>query len=92
MEQVEHSALDLLRTVYRNPDVPLSTRMRAAIAALPFEVPELAVTAQISEGDFADRLTRAIARSNGMKTIDHQPKMIEQSSVPDRIVRRVQPR
>jgi hypothetical protein len=90
MEQVEHSALDLLRTVYRNPDVPLSTRMRAAIAALPFEVPKLAVTAQITDGDFADRLARAMARSNGVTTIEPPaPKMIEQSSVPDRIVRRV---
>jgi hypothetical protein len=87
--QAEHSALDLLRTVYRSPDLPLSTRMRAAIAALPFEVPKLAVTAQISSGDFADRLTRAVERSSRvMKMIDQQPT-IEQPSVPDRGFRRV---
>src|SRR6516164_5800076 len=59
--------LDLLRAVYRNNQLPLTTRMRAAIAALPFEVPKLAVTAVVSEQDFATVLDRRLKRIEEMK-------------------------
>lgn len=60
----EPTSLELLQAVYCNEAVPLSVRMRAAIAALPFETPKLAVTAigPMSEG-FAMQLEKAIARS-----------------------------
>ena len=60
-------SLDLLRAVYRNNQLPLTTRMRAAIAALPFEVPKLAVTAVVSEQDFATVLDRRLKRIEQMK-------------------------
>ena len=41
--------------------------MRAAIAALPFEVPKLAVTALVSEQDFATLLDRRLKRIEEMK-------------------------
>ena len=57
------TSLDLLRAIYRRVDLPLSTRMRAATAALPHEHPKLAVTAMVNEGDFANQLDRAVQRS-----------------------------
>ena len=57
------TSLTLLQKVYRSPAVALATRMRAAMAALQFEHPKLAVTANVEAGDFADQLEQAIKRS-----------------------------
>jgi hypothetical protein len=60
------SSLEFLQAIYRSTDQPLARRMRAAIAALPFESPKLAVTANLGpESGFAARLEAAIARSGG---------------------------
>jgi hypothetical protein len=74
------TSLDLLQAVYRSNDLPLHTRMRAAISALPHEVPRLAVQALITEQDIATVLDRRIAHyqqlelaNNGAKLIDAQP-------------------
>jgi hypothetical protein len=61
------NSLDFLQAVYRNPSLALTTRMRAAIAALPHEVPKLAVTAVVSEQDFATVLDRRLKRIEEMK-------------------------
>jgi hypothetical protein len=45
--------------------------MRAAIAAIQFEHPKLAVTANINAGDFADRLDRAVEQSR--RVIEAKP-------------------
>jgi anti-sigma-K factor RskA len=42
-------------------------RIRAMIAALPFETPKLAVTATVSENDFATLLDRRLKRIEEMK-------------------------
>src|SRR5215831_12640574 len=66
-------SLDLLRAVYRSNQLPLTTRMRAAIAALPFESPKLAVTAVVSEQDFATVLDRRLKRIEEMRLIEAKP-------------------
>jgi hypothetical protein len=77
-EIFEGSALDYLQGVYRGRLRFDAHRFRAANAALAFESPKLAVANIIHhEGDLADRLMRAIERSqNGgrlieAKTIEH---------------------
>ena len=71
METVlEDSALSFLQACYRNPSLNLTTRMRAAVAALPFESPKLAVTAVVSEQDFATVLDRRLKRIEQMKLLE----------------------
>ena len=67
----------LLVAVYRNPDIPLSVRMRAASLAIAYEMPKLAVVAQITENDFAAVLERRIQRLQEMeagKLIEARPQ------------------
>src|SRR5262245_26840695 len=67
------TSLDLLQAVYRNNYLPLPTRMRAAMAAIHFESPKLAVTAVVSEQDFATLLDRRLARMSEAKLIEAKP-------------------
>jgi hypothetical protein len=57
------TSLTLLQQVYRNPSLPLPTRMRAAGMALPHEHPKLGVSVTVNASDFADQLDRAVERS-----------------------------
>ena len=59
-------SIDLLRAVYRSPNIPLPTRLRAAIAALPHEVPRLQVSALVNEQSFAELLDRRLKRIEEM--------------------------
>lgn len=92
-------SLDLLRMVYRNPSIPLSTRIRCAVAALPHEFPRLQVTAQVTDQDFATLLDARIQNmervNNGNgRTIEAKPAPeIEMKPpkphIPDRRFRRI---
>ena len=66
-------ALEFLQAVYMNDELPLITRVRVAIACLPFESPKLAVVAQVSEQDFATVLDRRLKRIEEMKLIEAKP-------------------
>lgn len=70
-------ALAFLKGVYQSSALPLSVRMRAAIAALPFEMPKLAVTANIQHKDFGALLDARIRR-----LAEAQPKVIEAAQTP----------
>jgi hypothetical protein len=60
-------SLDFLQAIYRSPTQPLQTRIRAAMAALPFEYPKLAavISASLSGGEFGEALERARKRMDG---------------------------
>jgi hypothetical protein len=58
----ELDALRYLQMIYRDPQLSTAVRMRAAGLALPFESPKLAVTAVVSEQDFATVLDRKLKR------------------------------
>jgi hypothetical protein len=78
-------SIDLLRAVYRSTSLPLPVRLRAAIAALPHEVPRLAVTALVNEQSFAEILERRMRRmaeleaNNGNR--QPPPQIIEQPQI-----------
>jgi hypothetical protein len=90
------TSLDLLQAIYRNPAMPLHTRMRAAMSCLPHEHPKLGITFQASETDFANLLDQRIKRYQQMKLITHQPQATpavevkpQLPRVPDRRYRRI---
>jgi hypothetical protein len=69
-------------------DLPLSVRMRAAMAVLPFTHPKLAVTAVVSEQDFATVLDRRLKRIEEMKLLESRvvngsPGVSEQTNDPE---------
>src|SRR5262245_6060120 len=66
----EIDPLSFLKAVYMNAELPLSVRMRAAIEVLPFTHPKLAVTAVVSEQDFATVLDRRLKRIEQMKLLE----------------------
>ena len=63
--RLQVTPLDFLEAVYLNPDLPLATRMRAAIEAAPYKHPKLSAAANVhfNGGSFAEQLDRAIERS-----------------------------
>ena len=77
------TSLDLLRAIYRRADLPLSTRIRAATAALPHEHPKLAVTAMVTSDDFAIQLDKAIERSRQVDDQTNHQRHSQRSSASD---------
>jgi hypothetical protein len=78
------SPLDFLQAVYRSPNMPLHSRLKASIEAAQYCHPKLSVTANVNSEDFAKALERATRRSAKVRT---QPQSIE--PLLDRLNRRV---
>ena len=68
--KIPGSAHDYLREVYRDPRQPTHLRMRAAIEALAYEKPKLAVTAVVAGQDFAALLDERLKRIEQPKVIN----------------------
>ena len=69
-EQV--NSIEYLRRIYRDPNQPISVRMRAAIESLPYENPKLTAVAvgYLKGEDFYTRLDRAVEASERAKLIE----------------------
>jgi hypothetical protein len=76
------TAHEFLQEIYRNEEVALPVRMRAAIESLPFETPKLASTTNLNfDASFAVLLDKAIERSQRpLKLIEAQPVPTQQSA------------
>ena len=77
----ESTLMDFHEKVWRHPGLPISTRQRSGIALLQFLYPKLAVVGNVTGPDMAERLDRAIARSqqakDGVVTTNGGAKLIE---------------
>ena len=82
----------LLVAVYSNPDIPLGTRMRAAIAALPHEVPKLTASDKMKPGHgLGDRIESMRRRStDSVRLIDGEAST--ESAEPASVVPILSPR
>lgn len=75
-----NTSLDFLQAVYRSTDQPMHRRMRAAVAALPFEHPKLAVTASVNTEGWGARLEAARERAAKAFEVRGLPMEIPPSS------------
>jgi hypothetical protein len=66
------TSLDFLRAVYRSPQQPMPRRMRAAVAACPFEHPKLSVSASFNTG-LGSRIERMMEARGLASVIDATP-------------------
>jgi hypothetical protein len=88
----DNDPLSFLQTVYMDAELPLTTRMRAAMAILPFIHPKLAVIAQVQENDLAELLDRRLRKIEEMKAngkLIDAPKLIEPPAPPPQIAARI---
>jgi hypothetical protein len=75
-------AYTYLRQVWNDHLQPVHVRLRAASIGIEYERPRLAVSAMVSEGDFASLLDARLKRFEQMRVIEGQPqKQIEHQRI-----------
>jgi hypothetical protein len=86
-ENKELTAVKLMQKTYRDPNVPLPMRLRAAEGAAPYESSKqptrLSITDLAAQLEQHERMQRAIARSNSVRLIELKPNEGEGSDAGD---------
>lgn len=83
--------LEFLEAVYMNANLPLQTRIKAAVEALPFVHPKLEARANLNAGgmEFGDELEQRRARRDG-RLIENRTQVESQvGSVPGKSAEQV---
>jgi len=74
------SPLNFLMSVFKNEDVALHTRLRAAAEACKYSTPQLRAVAHVTDkGSMALLLEKARQRADGARVLQLVPKAIEHS-------------
>jgi hypothetical protein len=89
MNDDDITAHRLLQSIYRDEEVALPTRMRAAIESLPYETPKLSATAiaTMDGQTFAEALERAIERSKSPPMLNGPVEQLPASELKKPFVR-----
>src|SRR5215469_15027378 len=88
-DNTDITAHRLLQSIYRDEEVALPTRMRAAIESLPYETPKLSATAiaTMDGQSFAEALDRCIERSKSPPRLNGQVEELPASELKKPFVR-----
>jgi hypothetical protein len=82
------TSLDFLKAVYSDPELPLQTRLRAAVAAAPYEHPRLSMTAVVTANEeFVKRLELCWERSSRVMLEPPEPLKTDLRLPPTRLRR-----
>lgn len=85
------TAHEYLVGVYRGTIIPNNARLRAAIAAIPYEKPKLIGVIADPKGDLADRLNHALTASRAsrasrlLEALDTMPVIDQSPATPDTV-------
>jgi hypothetical protein len=74
------TSLALLQAVYRDPAMPLTTRMRAATVAIAYEHPKLSIGVRADHRGMGDAMEAAIRKSEAAKPVVAAPPVVSSAT------------